>query len=626
MPFAGHRLPAAWRTTPSSRDFAWTRTETAPSIAPAHDGSGVTATAALTTEDEALLAMCEAGQWFMKHRKKGDWPHRRFVYTSGGSICWSKTEDRGGREGRIDGPSLQIVPGAITAVFATKKRVLQDDRRNRLFSVIGAERTLDLEAASEGERHQWVRALSAFVRQQAATASASAAAEAALGPNGPKDACALFMPSTLGVGVGAALGGGLFDVRGCEEGGSAPRQAQPARPDASELGSAVHFPEMRGSFRMLTGSIARRWASLEIELAHGELSAAGRGALPLRHVVGIGIHEEEQGPSPTAADAAADAAVAAPPPASKAALTPTAAASGSTSERTQAAAPGAITAPTPPTASMGELRLRLRLGTVSVGGRGSAGGIGSGFGGAATAITFGPSRDALQMEPPADVRLRAPAAVVRAWHSAVVRSMALMEDLDLAVASSAASSTDGTREARALAPPPPAQLQPLRRETLEIELNRLFEGAFEGCATDARAAIDGIPHTDRTLGFASKPAPWSAGARCLVLRCVLGLALHDPSRTVCSVPRCVRAVSRCAALDPLLEASLIKLSVAATSLPPRPDLFSYYAEGIHARLCNLYQVRPYDMPPTHANPHAFTRIRTHTRTRTRSKWVGGGEW
>ena len=44
------------------------------------------------------------------------------------------------------------------------------------------------------------------------------------------------------------------------------------------------------------------------------------------------------------------------------------------------------------------------------------------------------------------------------------------------------------------------------------------------------------------------------------------------------------------AMEPLMEACLSKLATASTHLPPRPDLFEYYAEGVHRRFCNLCQV------------------------------------
>ena len=40
--------------------------------------------------------------------------------------------------------------------------------------------------------------------------------------------------------------------------------------------------------------------------------------------------------------------------------------------------------------------------------------------------------------------------------------------------------------------PLPAQLLPLPREQLEIDLNRIFEGAFEAAAGVARAAIEAL--------------------------------------------------------------------------------------------------------------------------------------
>ena len=56
--------------------------------------------------------MVEAGHWFLKHRKNGETPHRRFVFARGDSIFWSTREDRGGKLGQMDGPGLMVVPGA----------------------------------------------------------------------------------------------------------------------------------------------------------------------------------------------------------------------------------------------------------------------------------------------------------------------------------------------------------------------------------------------------------------------------------------------------------------------------------------------------------------------------------
>ena len=139
-------------------------------------------------------------------------------------------------------------------------------------------------------------------------------------------------------------------------------------------------------------------------------------------------------------------------------------------------------------------------------------------GGAAGA---GAGREGSSGASPLDVVLRAPRTLANLWHTCLKRSMTLLEDLDAA---------------RAM-PLPPAthpQLLPLRRETVELELNKLFEGAFEACAG---SAIDAI-----------------------------------------------------ASLDPLMEACVVKMQTAATTLPPRRDLFAAYADGIHHRLCNIYQV------------------------------------
>ena len=57
---------------------------------------------ALSSRDEspdALLRRLEQGHWFLKHRAKGDKPHKRFVYCDGPAIYWASREDRTGKLG-----------------------------------------------------------------------------------------------------------------------------------------------------------------------------------------------------------------------------------------------------------------------------------------------------------------------------------------------------------------------------------------------------------------------------------------------------------------------------------------------------------------------------------------------
>lgn len=419
--------------------------------------------------------MVEAGHWFLKHRKNGETPHRRFVFARGDSIFWSTREDRGGKLGQMDGPGLMVVPGAATVIFANKKR-MHEARRNRVFSVVGAARSLDLEAESEAERHQWVRALNAFTKRSDAIAAdpitSSAAATGLLGPT-------MDDLSALGVGVGAALGVAPVDVSALD--GAEAAHARLAHHDSTEMHGAVSFPRMRATMSVQTGDLRGRWERWELELDEGELSCAGRGCLPLRHVAALGLTCEE--PSGELASDCGD----------------------------QMGMSG-------PSASdlEGELRLRLKMGGAE--GR-SAGAASLGLGALATSGGKGDSSAAAP-----DLRMRAPVPIARAWHVALSRSMALVEDIELV--------REGTRELWK-APPPP-QLLPLRKETLEIELNRLFEGAFEACAGEPRGAIE--------------------------------------------------------AFEPLMQACTTKLHTAANTLPPRSDIFVYLAEGLHRRFCNIYQV------------------------------------
>ena len=443
----------------------------------------------MATEEE-LLAQCERGRWFLKHRAKGEKPHRRFVYVEGSMLCWCTRESRKGKTGTMcasEGIGLTVTIGAGTTVLAAKKRL---EHCNRLFSIVGSTRTLDLEAESEAERHLWVRALSTFAKRWAQGTTSTVLPSIATSGG---DEHVAHVVRDLGVGIGAALGidGGVADVAAAPSG--APLLLASAH--TSEFGAAVHFPRLAATMLVLTGDMAGRWQQWDLELRDGELSSAGRGVLPLRHIDGLGLVHDAEGSD----------------------------GGGRGPERFGA-----------------ELRLRLRLGAVGASRRDEASAP-------AEANRGGERVRAATGSRVPDMQLRAPLATATLWHKWLSRSMTLVADLD------ASQST---------ALPPPVhnpQLMPLRRESLEVELNSLFEGAFAACAGDACTAVS--------------------------------------------------------SLDPLMEACVARLLSAAATLPPRRDLFEYLADGMHARLCNVYQallVR-YDLdrtyldtvgqqPPAHEGP------------------------
>ena len=72
----------------------------------------------------ALLERLQQGHWFLKHRAKGDKPHRRFVFTDGPAIYWSSREDRSGKLGclRAEG-ELVVVPGLASTVLYNKRKL-----------------------------------------------------------------------------------------------------------------------------------------------------------------------------------------------------------------------------------------------------------------------------------------------------------------------------------------------------------------------------------------------------------------------------------------------------------------------------------------------------------------------
>ena len=221
-------------------------------------------------------------------KKSGETPHKRFVFAKGDSILLVDKEDRGGKlQGQLGGPGLIVVPVKATGVvFAAKKR-LHEQRRNRIFSVVGAARTLDLEADSEAERHQWVRALTAFVkRADGAAADPLVSAAAATGLLG----ATMEDASALGIGAGAALGAKVDDK--IEEGQEG-AHAHLARHDTADMSAALSFPRLRATLKVLTGDLVGRWQPWDLELEDGELSSAGRGCLPLRHVAALGVSYDD---------------------------------------------------------------------------------------------------------------------------------------------------------------------------------------------------------------------------------------------------------------------------------------------------------------------------------------------
>ena len=164
---------------------------------------------ALSSRDEspdALLRRLEQGHWFLKHRAKGDKPHKRFVYCDGPAIYWASREDRTGKVGCLKAVGeLIVVPGLASAVLFGKARLR--DRQNRLFSLVSSERSLDLEVGSEGERHLWVKVFNAFAQRHAERASRSAGREAGEPSSAASAAAAAGAPprTPRDDGVGAAL-------------------------------------------------------------------------------------------------------------------------------------------------------------------------------------------------------------------------------------------------------------------------------------------------------------------------------------------------------------------------------------------------------------------------------------
>ena len=77
--------------------------------------------------------------------------------------------------------------------------------------------------------------------------------------------------------------------------------------------------------------------------------------------------------------------------------------------------------------------------------------------------------------------LRGAMAKLHARHRAVETTVELLADL-------ARRQKDADDEALPL----PPQLLPLREDLIELDLNRVFEGTFEHCASSARDAVDSL--------------------------------------------------------------------------------------------------------------------------------------
>lgn len=217
-------------------------------------------------EPARLEQLLHAGHWFLKHRSKGKMPHRRFVYVLDDTICWASKEDRTGKIGSmaVDEATL-VVPGSATSVTASKKWL--QDRRNRLFSIVGATRTLDLEVASDAERHLWVKAFGAFVRSR-------------------KDADGSAEPDLLALSTTDMLPGSRSPS---ESSGSTTSEvavaARLVRHGKDELMGGVRFPQMRGALHVQLGDLGGCWQVWQLQLRDGELVAPElQLALSLHHV------------------------------------------------------------------------------------------------------------------------------------------------------------------------------------------------------------------------------------------------------------------------------------------------------------------------------------------------------
>jgi hypothetical protein len=188
---------------------------------------------AVETNDE-LLKKLEEGHWFLKHRAKGDKPHKRFVYCDGPAIYWASREDRTGKLGCLKAEGeLLVVPGLASAVLYGKKRLR--DKQNRLFSVVSAARSLDLEVPTEAERHLWVKVFNAFAQRHSSESSglSGSGLASSSGNSSPR--------IRAGVAEGGAAGAAALDDT---------LQAQLRRVDTAQIMSGVKFPRLRGTLHV----------------------------------------------------------------------------------------------------------------------------------------------------------------------------------------------------------------------------------------------------------------------------------------------------------------------------------------------------------------------------------------
>jgi hypothetical protein len=116
-------------------------------------GSNIVRVAAVS-DDEAFIDVMRKGAALMKHGRRGD-PHLKVIKVDPktGDVTWGQDTDQGLslRE------ATQIVPGKNTSLFSKVK--LKVAHPTVCFSIVCPNRTLDLQAASEDERDQWVSAL-----------------------------------------------------------------------------------------------------------------------------------------------------------------------------------------------------------------------------------------------------------------------------------------------------------------------------------------------------------------------------------------------------------------------------------------------------------------------------------
>lgn len=212
-----------------------------------------------------LIDLLHAGHWFLKHRSNGDVPHRRFVFVENSTIFWATRQDRTGKLGSMPvDMTMLVVPGSATPVTSGKKKL--QERRNRLFSIVGSARSLDLEAGTEAERHLWVRTFSSFIKMQKAMLEAHAT-------NGmPRDHSSVSPYLDRPASLSASR------VNYLQPEAHGPGSSQPllVRNNTEELMAGVRFPRMRGSFHVLLGDIARSWQVSHIHntLVTGHFCAA----------------------------------------------------------------------------------------------------------------------------------------------------------------------------------------------------------------------------------------------------------------------------------------------------------------------------------------------------------------